>query len=165
MPKQTSTKKVKKTTNTNASSGARPAAARNGLNSMKVLIYILILAVVVAATVVAMVIIRDAREDKDSDTSMNMSQTTSPVATNMVQIKNGMFTPTTITVKKGTTVTWTNNDTDTHNIVADATTMPGPKSSSLTPGQSYSYTYNAVGTFGYHCTEDAGMQAKVIVTE
>lgn len=64
-----------------------------------------------------------------------------------VLIDNFAFSPSSLVVRKGTTVTWTNNDTVPHIIRGDKGV---PVSSSLAPGQSYSFTFNTVGTFAYH---------------
>jgi plastocyanin len=83
------------------------------------------------------------------------------VSGNAVSISGFSFGPQTITVKAGTAVTWSNQDSVPHMIVGDS---GGPSSSILQPGQSYSYTYTAAGTFTYHCGVHPGMKGTVIVT-
>lgn len=80
-----------------------------------------------------------------------------------VSIKDFAFGPTTITVKKGTTVTWTNQDGPKHTVTADGS--EGPKSGLLAKGESTSYTFNSVGSFPYHCEPHPFMKATVVVTE
>jgi plastocyanin len=41
-----------------------------------------------------------------------------PVATNAVSIENFVFSPATVTIKAGTTITWTNRDQDAHTVTA-----------------------------------------------
>ena len=102
--------------------------------------------------------------------SMNMPSSTSqnsnttPAATNAVTIQNFAFNPSNITVKKGTTVTWTNNDSTTH-TVTETDSQTGPDSGDLSPGKSYSFTFNATGTFHYHCSIHPSMTGTVIVTD
>jgi len=84
-------------------------------------------------------------------------------SSNKVTIANFSFSPANITVKKGTTVTWTNNDSVSHTVTADSGN--GPDSELLSNGQSYSFTFNDVGTFSYHCTPHPDMHGKVTVTE
>jgi plastocyanin len=79
-----------------------------------------------------------------------------------VLIQNFAFAATTLTVKKGTVVTWTNNDTAPHTVTGD---NGGPSSGNLSKGQSYSYTFDTVGVFPYHCTIHSNMKGTVIVTE
>ncbi|MFA6503459.1 MAG: cupredoxin domain-containing protein [Patescibacteria group bacterium] len=65
-----------------------------------------------------------------------------------VSIGNTMtgFVPSSMTVKKGTTVTWTNQDSATHSVKSD-----GFQSENLSYNQSYSHTFNATGSFQYNC--------------
>ena len=84
-----------------------------------------------------------------------------PVATNAVSIENFAFSPAIVTVKAGTTVTWTNHDQDSHT----ATAMSGPfHSPTLNTGQSYQYTFTTPGRFDYLCTIHPFMTATVVVT-
>jgi Cupredoxin-like domain len=54
-----------------------------------------------------------------------------------------------IIVKQGTTVDWQNKDNTQHTTTSDT---PGIWDSGiLSPGQSYSITFNSTGTFTYHC--------------
>lgn len=84
-----------------------------------------------------------------------------PVAINTVAIQNFTFSPAAVTVKVGTTVTWTNQDQDPHTVSA----MSGPfHSPALNTGQSYRYTFTTPGTFQYLCTIHPFMTATVVVT-
>jgi plastocyanin len=84
-----------------------------------------------------------------------------PVATNTVAIQNFAFAPATVTVKAGTTLTWTNRDQDSHTVTA----MSGPfHSPTLNTGQSYRYTFTAPGRYEYLCTIHPFMTATVVVT-
>ena len=77
---------------------------------------------------------------------------------NIVNIQNFAFNPATLTVKKGTTVTWTNNDSASHQIKS-ATFNSG----SFGKGQSFSFTFNDVGTFDYSCVIHPSMLGKIII--
>ena len=85
-------------------------------------------------------------------------------ASNKVTITNFSFSPTDVTVKKGTTVTWTNNDSVQHTVTVDSGD-DGPKSQPRASGQTYSFTFNDEGTFNYHCTFHPEMHGTVTVTE
>jgi plastocyanin len=80
-----------------------------------------------------------------------------------VSIQNMSFSPDSITVKKGTTVTWTNNDSTTHTVTADSGS--GPKSGNLASSDTYNFTFNTTGTFNYHCSIHPSMTGKVTVTD
>ncbi len=71
---------------------------------------------------------------------------------------NNGFVPTTTTVKKGTTVTWTNNDITDHTVVGSVL-----DSGTLKPNGTYSYTFNTAGAFDYHCGIHTTMQGTVNV--
>ncbi len=81
-------------------------------------------------------------------TSTTQSQA---VATNVVSIKDMAFSPSAITVKKGSTVTWTNQDGAPHNVI-ETDGRAGANSPTLEQGQSYSFTFSETGTFHYHCS-------------
>ena len=113
------------------------------------------------------------KDNKTAAPAMDMSHNTStaqseqkqqPVATTKISIQNYAFTPASITVKKGASVTWTNDDTVTH-TAAENDGKDGPSSPELAPGKTYSFTFNKVGTFNYHCSLHAYMTGVVTVTE
>ncbi|QXV65119.1 cupredoxin family copper-binding protein [Mucilaginibacter sp. 21P] len=83
--------------------------------------------------------------------------------TNAVSIKNFAFSPASITIKKGQSVTWTNEDSAPHTATEDANAFD---SGSLATGAKYSRSFDATGTYTYHCTFHSSMvNAKVIVTD
>jgi plastocyanin len=84
-----------------------------------------------------------------------------PTTENAVGITNFAFSPASITVKAGTTVTWTNNDSVAHTIVGD---NGGPSSGSIAQGGTYSYVFNTAGTLAYHCSIHPSMTGTVTVT-
>jgi plastocyanin len=67
-------------------------------------------------------------------------------ATTTIQITKNGFTPGTVTVAAGDTVTWHNADTHTHQVVADNGAFASP---ALAAGASWSYTANKSGKFTY----------------
>jgi plastocyanin len=80
-----------------------------------------------------------------------------------ITIKNMMFTPSQITVAKGGTVTWTNNDTTAHKVVDDLSNVGGPNSGDIAPGATYSFTFNKTGSFQYHCSIHPSMRGTIVV--
>ena len=79
-----------------------------------------------------------------------------------VSIASFAFSPATMTVKKGTKVTWTNNDQAPHTVTGD---VSGPSSPTLANGASYSFIFTNEGTFQYHCNFHPSMKGTVTVTE
>ena len=84
-----------------------------------------------------------------------------------VTIKNFAFSPQTLTINKGDTVIWVNEDSAPHQIASNPhpthTDLPGLVSGSLSTGQSYSFTFDKAGTFGYHCHIHPSMTGTIIV--
>ena len=70
------------------------------------------------------------------------------------------FSPATLTVPVGTTVTWTNTGQVDHTVTANGGAFA---SGTLAPGASYSFTFRTAGTFAYHCAIHPFMTGTVIV--
>jgi plastocyanin len=70
------------------------------------------------------------------------------------------FTPATITVTAGTTVTWKNNDNMTHTVTANDDSYD---SGNIGAGSSFSKTFSIAGTYPYHCSIHPSMTGKVVV--
>jgi amicyanin len=81
--------------------------------------------------------------------------------TSAVSIDNFTFAPQAVTVKAGTTVTWTNKDDIPHGIawVANAFT----KSKALDTDDSYSFTFTTPGTYQYFCYIHPHMVGSIVV--
>ncbi len=77
-----------------------------------------------------------------------------------IDISGHMFMPQELSVPQGTSVTWTNDDADPHNVVADGGAF---KSKSLGKGESFSYTFSSPGTYAYSCSIHPDMRGKVSV--
>jgi plastocyanin len=92
---------------------------------------------------------------KSSSYNTNM-----PPSANSVSIINMSFSPATITVAPGTTVTWTNNDGMTHTVTADDISFD---SGNITTGSKFSRVFSTVGSYSYHCTIHPNMKGTIIV--
>jgi len=77
-----------------------------------------------------------------------------------VEIKGFAFSPATITVPIGTTVTWTNEDSTTHTVTSKTGVFD---SGSMSQGASFSHAFTDVGDFEYHCSIHTSMVGHVIV--
>jgi plastocyanin len=66
------------------------------------------------------------------------------------KIVSFQFTPQTLTVKPGSKVTWTNEDTAVHSI-KDTSPLATPISQDLAMGDTFSVTYEQPGTYSYIC--------------
>jgi plastocyanin len=78
-----------------------------------------------------------------------------------VTIQGFAFHPASLTVKTGTKVTFTNEDSTIHNATS------GPESTfssgSLNKGQSFTFTFTKPGTYTYTCTIHPFMKGTVTV--
>lgn len=78
-----------------------------------------------------------------------------------IKMSDYLFQPKTLTIKKGDTVTWINNDLASHTVTTD--TGPELASDYLKNGESFSHTFTTVGNFSYHCEPHPYMKAIIIV--
>ena len=76
-------------------------------------------------------------------------------------IQNRAFEPREITVSRGATVTWTNQDSVPHTVTGEGANAP--RSDTLQQGARYSFTFTNAGTFNYVCTIHPSMRGTVIV--
>ena len=70
------------------------------------------------------------------------------------------FTPQRFTVKAGTTVTWTNDDDDSHTVASSSKLF---KSKALDTGDKFSFTFTTPGTYAYICSVHPYMTGAVVV--
>ena len=88
----------------------------------------------------------------------------SSIPANTVVMADTKFIPSTITVTKGTTVTWKNMEDRTHNATANDNSW---KTGDMELNESKTVTFDQPGTYSYHCTHHTmmglGMTGTVIV--
>ncbi len=90
------------------------------------------------------------------------TQVSAPTPSNVVvAIKNFSFSPTLITVKPGTKITWVNNDSAPHTVTADTGGLIN--SPTLSPGGTYSVTLTTAGAVSYHCAFHGMMKGTIMV--
>jgi plastocyanin len=82
------------------------------------------------------------------------------VAGPQVVIDNFTFTPGTLTVAVGTTMTWINHDDVPHTVTAQDHTFT---SSALDTDDHFVHQFTAAGTYAYYCTIHPKMTATIIV--
>jgi plastocyanin len=83
-----------------------------------------------------------------------------------VVMKNIAFEPTSVTVAKGGTVKWTNDDSVGHDVTKKS--GPGPKFSSgpaggMQKGDTFQEKFTTAGTINYVCTVHPNMKATITV--
>lgn len=90
--------------------------------------------------------------NNNNDSSITTSQIN-------ISIKDFLFNPWEVTIKVWSTITWTNEDSMHHTVTADGKF----DSWELNKGETFSYTFNDVGTYDYICTYHPSMKGKIIV--
>ncbi len=87
-------------------------------------------------------------------TPTTAQQTTSTMQSNTVMLTQDGFSPSTLTIKAGTTVTWTNKSGTTATVNSNPhpihTDYPPLNLGQFSNGQSLTLTFNKAGTYGYH---------------
>jgi len=78
----------------------------------------------------------------------------------MIVVKDFMFSPTPLTVKAGSTVTWTNKDDEPHTVVSDTGVF---KSGGMDTNDSFSYKFDKPGTYHFTCSIHPRMVGTVVV--
>ena len=84
-----------------------------------------------------------------------------PAANEVIATTSNTFTPSTLTISKGTTVTFTFQATQ-HNVNFGST-AGAPANISNTANSGVQRLFANAGTFGYDCTLHAGMSGTIVV--
>lgn len=89
------------------------------------------------------------------------SAAAAPAAPPVIEMRGFMFSPTQLTVPAGTRVTWKNKDPEPHTIAS----VDGKfRSGALDEGDSFSFTFDAPGTYRYVCSIHPQMVGTIVVT-
>jgi plastocyanin len=86
------------------------------------------------------------------------SSSAAPAAANTVSMSQIKFNPGTLTVAKGSEVTWENKDVAPHDVTAD-----DPKISSGTIASGKTFRLVVQEPFDYRCTIHPGMNGKIVL--
>ena len=78
---------------------------------------------------------------------------------NEVWIQGMAFTPSTITVTAGTTITWTNKDALDHTVTSTTSLFNG----TVSAGKTFSQIFSTAGTYHYFCSIHNTMTGTVVV--
>lgn len=145
---------------------------------MKKVVIIIVALLAIGGGVAAFMMREDPNKEKENANQTNNSTTETQESTgtehaeetetteaNHVEIVDFAFKPANITVKKGTTVTWTNKDSVGHTVTPDEESSAFEGSDLLDHDESYSFTFGEVGTYNYHCQPHPQMTGMVTVTE
>ena len=75
-----------------------------------------------------------------------------------INIASYAFSPSSLSIRTGDSVTWTNSDAAVHTVTGN-----GLNSGNLAQGATYPYTFSLAGSFIYHCAIHPSMTGSVIV--
>jgi plastocyanin len=95
--------------------------------------------------------------------SCQLPETPDAEGSTLVFISGFAFHPAQVHVRRGARVTWVNCEQTgglSHTSTADAGAWHSPL---VAPGATFTETFDAAGTFGYHCEPHPFMQGEVIV--
>ena len=83
------------------------------------------------------------------------NSTAAVVGTSVTVDDTGGFVPSLLSIHPGQTVTWTNAGKQVHSVVSNPGYPNQFDSGGLAPGQQFSFTFNAPGSYGYHSSTEA----------
>jgi plastocyanin len=83
-----------------------------------------------------------------------------PAADTAVKIDNFTFAPQRVTVKAGTTVTWTNQDDIPHTVTSATKAF---RSKALDTDDKFSFTFATAGVYEYFCSLHPHMTGTIVV--
>lgn len=132
----------------------------------------------IAATIVCLALLAgcgksDKKDSSSKTTTTAKSSAGSGAATSAgaqasagdkVQIKDFAFSPKSLKIKAGTTVTWTNEDDNKHTVTSDASDPAKFDSGDLVKAKTFTFTFSKPGTYKYMCDIHNYMMATVEVS-
>ena len=79
------------------------------------------------------------------------------------------YDPSPVTIKQGTSVTWTNNDSTLHTVSSGLPEQGAVgnlfDSSLIAPGKTFTHAFDKAGSFDYSCTLHPFMRGQVLVVK
>lgn len=99
----------------------------------------------------------------------DQTQPVSPVRVAEVKITENGFEPSTVVIKKGARVVWTNTDQANHQVASNPHPtndgLPDLNSEMLNNNQSFEYVFQDEGNFGYHDNFNPTMNGTIVVED
>ena len=99
-----------------------------------------------------------------NDSTSSYGSTTPPPSgggtTNTINMAGNVFSPSTMTIAKGTTITWTNNSGVTHTSTSNTSVWD---TGDIAAGASKTTTFNTSGSFPFHCKYHSMMTGTITV--
>jgi plastocyanin len=79
---------------------------------------------------------------------------------NRITVKEFMFTPNSLSIKAGTTVTWANMDDEPHTVVSDTGLF---RSGAMDTNESFAFKFDKPGTYHFTCSIHPRMVGTIVV--
>ena len=108
---------------------------------------------------------QDHMANNDKMTNKTETTNTKVEESNMVTYKGFDVVQKSIKIKKGSTVTWTNEDNAKHDVTPDVDTADFKASDLFGKGGTRTATFNTVGKYTYYCSPHPYMKGTIEVTE
>ncbi|MHB8579872.1 MAG: cupredoxin domain-containing protein [Ignavibacteriaceae bacterium] len=104
---------------------------------------------------------------KNYSTNYNTNTPVSTPTTNQIIMQNIAFIPDSLTISKGTTITWINKDAMTHTVTSGTPILQTGlfDSGDMMQSQSFSYKFDSTGTFKYFCKVHPSLMQAVITVK
>ena len=83
------------------------------------------------------------------------------LTTKTVKITATAFSPSSVTIKTGDSIKWSNTDTKAHQVVANNGAFASP---TIAAGHTWTHTFNTAGTYKYHDALHPALTGKVVVS-
>jgi plastocyanin len=106
------------------------------------------------------IVLFSCKKDNPVTPLLTVDNTTGTPGSTQVSMPGKSFSPGTLTINAGQTVTWTNNDSMAHTVTSNDGLFD---SGNMVSGATFSFTFNTAGTYNYYCAYHGGMTGKVIV--
>lgn len=113
--------------------------------------------------ILVILLIAGCTQTASSSENTTLESVQSGPASYNISIQNFAFSPQTITLRIGDTVTWTNLDSAAHIVASTVPNLPGFLSPSLANRATYSFTFIISGTYTYKCQIHPSMTGTIIV--
>jgi plastocyanin len=126
---------------------------------------ILLIVLISGALICGCISVPSSPKETSLATQIRTPVPTGPMVT--VIIKARAFDPSILTIKKGTTVTWINEDPMLHHVVhlPEVTNAQLFDSGPLSSGQSFSYTFTEKGRYNYGDPQIGGGRSSLVIVE
>jgi plastocyanin len=99
-------------------------------------------------------------KDSSNPSATSYSSTPQQTPPNTIDMSGMAFSPVSMTITKGTTITWRNNDGLAHTSTSDTGVWD---TGNIPAGSSKTTTFANAGTFAYHCAYHTMMTGTIIV--